>query len=102
MSRVYSQRQLSRAAHALAVEMIGPQGLHGATDDMHAQMRRLAAAVLDSVPQAATEGGERQVLGSLRSAIDAHGPITQENYGSAAKRIHSALRARIAELEDSR
>lgn len=37
---------------------------------------------------------ERQVVGALKSTIDAHGPITRANVSSAAKRIVSALKAK--------
>lgn len=37
---------------------------------------------------------ERQVIGALRSTIEAHGPITKEQIGSAAKRIAGQLTAR--------
>lgn len=33
----------------------------------------------------------KQIIGALRSTIDAHGPITANNIGSAAKRIAGAL-----------
>lgn len=36
---------------------------------------------------------ERQIAGVLRSTIDAHGPITREWVGSAAKRVISQLKA---------
>lgn len=32
---------------------------------------------------------EKQISGALRSCIDAHGPITKEFIGSAAKRIYN-------------
>jgi hypothetical protein len=35
---------------------------------------------------------ERTIAGALKSAIDAHGPITIENRASAAKRVYSALK----------
>ena len=35
---------------------------------------------------------ERRIAGALRSAIGAHGPITSEWIGSAAKRVESTLR----------
>lgn len=35
----------------------------------------------------------RAVVGALRSSIEAHGPITKESTGSAAKRIVSAVAA---------
>lgn len=38
-----------------------------------------------------TESLERAILGALRSSIHAHGPITLENYTSAAKRILGQL-----------
>lgn len=54
----------------------------------------------DSTPQATTEAPDkgvgcdalfaalhRRVNGALKCAIDAHGPITKENHGSAGKRI---------------
>lgn len=34
---------------------------------------------------------ERKIVGALRSTIDAHGPITEERIGSAAKRVYGAL-----------
>lgn len=37
---------------------------------------------------------ERQIVGALKSTIDAHGPITRENVSSAAKRIVSELKAK--------
>jgi hypothetical protein len=36
---------------------------------------------------------ERAVSGALRSAIDAHGPITKQNLGSAVKRVVSQIEA---------
>lgn len=36
---------------------------------------------------------ERLVAGALRSCIEAHGPITPEWIGSAAKRVISQLKA---------
>jgi hypothetical protein len=35
---------------------------------------------------------ERAIVGALRSAIEAHGPITAEHIGSAAKRILGNLK----------
>jgi len=35
------------------------------------------------------------VVGALKNAIDAHGPITKDLTGSAAKRITAALLAHI-------
>lgn len=35
----------------------------------------------------------RVIRGAIVSAIDAHGPITKENVGSAAKRVASSVRA---------
>jgi hypothetical protein len=44
------------------------------------------------------EALERKVAGSLRSCIDAHGPITPNEIGSAAKRIAGLLAASPAPL----
>jgi hypothetical protein len=38
------------------------------------------------------QDNERRIAGALRSAIEAHGPITPEWIGSAAKRVESTLR----------
>ena len=35
---------------------------------------------------------EKQVVGALKSAIAAHGPITEENVSSAAKRVIGVLK----------
>jgi hypothetical protein len=35
---------------------------------------------------------ERLICGALRSAVDAHGPITKETAPSAAKRVIGALK----------
>lgn len=37
-------------------------------------------------------GFEKAIVGALKSAIDAHGPITKENVSSAAKRIVSVAK----------
>jgi hypothetical protein len=37
-------------------------------------------------------GFERAIVGALKSAIDAHGPITKENVSSAAKRVVSVAK----------
>lgn len=42
----------------------------------------------------------KRVSGSLKSAIDVHGPITLENRSSAAKRITSQIIAAVAQLEE--
>lgn len=34
---------------------------------------------------------EKAIIGALRSAIEAHGPITKELVGSAAKRVAGAI-----------
>jgi hypothetical protein len=34
-----------------------------------------------------------EIRGAIKSAIDAHGPITLQNYGSASKRVEHAIRA---------
>jgi hypothetical protein len=38
----------------------------------------------------------KEIEGALKSAIDAHGPITKELIPSAAKRIAGALSSRVA------
>ena len=40
------------------------------------------------------------VVGALRSAIDAHGPITAEHIGSAAKRIVGQLHAATKVIDE--
>lgn len=35
---------------------------------------------------------ERQIVGALRSAIHAHGPITNDNASSAAKRVIGVIK----------
>ena len=40
-------------------------------------------------------GLDRQVAGALKSAIDAHGPITRDRVGSASKRVTGAVWAMI-------
>ena len=44
------------------------------------------------------ESLERAVKGALSSAIDAHGPITKQNLGSATKRVVSQI---IAQRRDA-
>jgi len=34
---------------------------------------------------------EREIVGALKSAMDAHGPITPANVNSAAKRVYKTL-----------
>lgn len=41
---------------------------------------------------------QRIVNGCIKSAIDAHGPITTANYGSASKRIAAQLVATVRQL----
>jgi hypothetical protein len=41
---------------------------------------------------------ERAIVGALRNAIDAHGPITPEWTGSAAKRVRCQLAALTEEM----
>lgn len=43
---------------------------------------------------------KRQVVGAIRSAIDAHGPITDDNADSAGKRIANAIQADIKTERD--
>lgn len=45
------------------------------------------------------QGGwiERVVVGGLKSAIDAHGPIDRQNISGAAKRVAGLLRAQMEE-----
>ena len=51
--------------------------------------RRLAAAERFIADRSENE---RRIAGALRTAIGAHGPITAEWIGSAAKRVESTLR----------
>jgi hypothetical protein len=45
---------------------------------------------------------QRLVSGALRDAINAHGPITSQNYASATKRIAKAIRVKLIEQEGGR
>jgi hypothetical protein len=57
--------------------------------------------------QAERSALEKRIAGALRSCIDAHGPITPERIGSAAKRAVGAIMRvlvviNLPELEPSR
>lgn len=47
------------------------------------------------LPKPETNWLERQVAGALRSTIDAHGPITPQWIGSAAKRVTAQIEAEV-------
>lgn len=95
----FTERQVSRVAHALAVQLLGPEGLHNTDDDTQRRFRALAAAALGALGEVPRRDARRQMTGALRSTIDAHGPITAELIGSAVDRLHGQLTARINQLE---
>ena len=55
-------------------------------------MATLRRAREDTAPADGRAGIERAIARALRSAIDAHGPITPERITSAVKRIIGSLR----------
>jgi hypothetical protein len=96
---MHPPRLINRVAHRLAQLALGPGGLHNQPDDTQERYRAAAHDILDMQDAYAPAAMRHQVVGALRSAVDAHGPITRELIGSAADRICGQLNARISDLE---